>query len=56
MSEQTLDRMIENAATSVEMEGYIIDEQVKDLCRHLMSGDITMAEYITEIRRRAGAL
>lgn len=54
MSEQVLDLLIENAASSVEMEGYSIDEQSKIWCKQLIRKEITMAEYIALIKRKAG--
>ena len=35
----SIDIAIENSAASVEMEGFIIDDQCKDLCRKLLQGD-----------------
>ena len=32
----SIDIAIENSAASVEMEGFIIDDQCKDLCRKLL--------------------
>lgn len=54
MSEQALNRMIENAASSVEMEGYTIDEQSKAWCRQLLNNEITLAEYIRLVKEKAG--
>ena len=54
MSEKTLDVMIENAASSVEMEGYSIDEQSKAWCKQLLNKEITLAEYIDLVIEKAG--
>lgn len=50
----SIDKAIENSAASVEMEGYHIDEQCKDWCRLLLTGEITMEEYIALVTKRAG--
>ena len=50
----SIDLAIENSAASVEMEGFIIDDQCKDLCRKLLQGDLTMDEYIAFVKRKAG--
>lgn len=54
MSEQALDLIIENAASSVEMEGYTIDEQSKAWCRQLLNKEISMSEYIIRVKEKAG--
>lgn len=42
----SIDRAINNAAASVEMEGYSIDEQCKDWYRQVLENKITMEQYI----------
>ena len=54
MSEQVMNLMIENAASSVEMEGFTIDEQSKAWCRQLLQNEITLAEYISLVKEKAG--
>lgn len=54
MSEKTLNLIIENAANSVEMEGFIIDAQSKLWCKQLINKEITMSEYIELIKKKAG--
>ena len=50
----SIDRAIENAAASVEMEGYHIDEKSKDWCRQLLCKEITMEQYIQLAKQKAG--
>ena len=52
----SIEKAIEYSAASVEMEGYLIDEQCKDWCRKLLQGEITMEEYIVLVKRRAGVI
>lgn len=52
MSEQTIDMSIENAASSVEMEGFVIDEQSKLLCKKLIKNEITFSDYIALVKEK----
>lgn len=54
MSEKQIERAINNAAFSTEMEGYIIDNTSKELCRKLLKKEITMEEYISFVKSSAG--
>ena len=54
MSEQTIDMSIENAASSVEMEGFVIDEQSKLLCKKLLENEITFSDYIALVKEKTG--
>ena len=53
MSEQALNQIIEDAASSVEMEGYQIDQQSRLWCRQLMNREITFDEYIALVKAKA---
>ena len=50
----SIDRAINNSAASVEMEGFLIDEQCKDWCRKLLQGELTMEEYIDLVKEKSG--
>ena len=52
--EKTIEKAIKNAAASVEIEGYHIDEQSKERCRQLLRKEITMQGYIALIEKQAG--
>ncbi len=54
MSEQALNTLIENAAGSVEMEGFLVDEQSKKWCRQLINNEITFAKYIELVKAKVG--
>lgn len=54
MKNKFYDKAIENAAASVEMEGYQIDEQSKEWCKKLLLNEITMEEYIELVKLKAG--
>ena len=40
------EKAVENAATSVEMEGFHVDEETKIMCERLLMGEITYDEYL----------
>ena len=50
--EKTIEKAINNAAASVEMEGYHIDEQSKEWCRQLLRKEITTEEYISLVKKK----
>lgn len=54
MNNLSIDKAIDNAAASVEIEGYSIDEQSREWCRKLLLKEITMEEYILLVKRKAG--
>ncbi len=45
---------VENAAASIEMEGFIISEQSKILCEKLLNNEITFEEYLAFALKQAG--
>ena len=52
----SIDKAIENAVASVEMEGFFVDEQSKDLCRKLLKNAISMEQYISLIKQSVGVV
>ena len=53
--EKSVNRSIENAAASVTMEGFRIDEECKDWCRMVLLNKITKEEYLSLLLKKAGA-
>lgn len=49
-----IEQIMENAAASVEMEGYTIDSKSKEWCQKLLRNEITMQEYISLIKKKQG--
>lgn len=49
-----IERAINNAAASVEMEGYHIDEQCREWCRMLLNRELSLEEYIQLVKEKAG--
>ena len=50
----SIDKAIENAVASVEMEGFSVDEHSKDLCRKLLNNEISMQQNISLIKQSVG--
>ena len=50
----SVERAIKNAASSVEAEGYHIDEQAKELCRKFLNKEISWSQYVAQIKNKAG--
>ena len=48
------DKAIQNAAASVEMEGYQIDNECIQWCKKLLEKEIDMKQYITLVKQKAG--
>ncbi len=56
MSEKQIEQSIKNASASLLMEGFIVDEQAKAWCKRLLSGQITIEEYISLVKEKAGVM
>lgn len=54
MSEFKIEKAIRTATASLEMEGFSIDEQNRDLCRMLLRKEITMEQYIELLKQKVG--
>lgn len=48
----SVDRAIETAVASVEMEGYQIDEQSRIWCKEFLEKEITFEQYIELIKQK----
>ena len=47
-------KAINNATVSLEMEGFVVLPEYKALCEKLLNQEITMAEYITIVKKMQG--
>lgn len=56
MHDNDIEKAIENAAASVEMEGFHIDEQCREWGRQLLKDEITMNEYIQRVMKKDGVI
>lgn len=53
MSVAEIEESIRTATISLEMEGLHIDSQYAEWCRQMLSGKISMEEYIAMVIERA---
>ena len=56
MSEKDIKIAINNAEVSLNIEGLSITEQTKILCEKLLAKEITMSEYISFVKQKAGII
>ena len=54
LSEKEIKAAINNAEISLNIEGLSVSEQTKFLCEKLLTKQITMAEYISIVKQKAG--
>jgi len=52
--EMTIERAIQNAAASVEMEGFTISDETVALCRQLLEHKINFEEFLSTAFAKAG--
>ena len=52
----SIDKAIENAIASVEMEGYEINDDCVLWCKKLLENEISMEQYITLVKKKSGVL
>lgn len=45
----SIDRSIRSAELSLQMEGFSVSPICKDLCRKLLSGEITLEQYLARV-------
>ena len=50
----SIDKAIENAVASVQMEGFAIDNECVQWCERLLKNEIDMEQYISLVKRKAG--
>ncbi len=49
MSPADIEKSIHTAAASLEMEGFAVDPDCMALCQKMLSGEITMEEYLAQV-------
>ena len=53
MNKREIQKSIDNAEASINMEGYQIPDYCKELCKKLLNDEITLEEYIKIITDKA---
>ncbi len=54
LSKDEIKIAINNAEVSLNMEGLSVTEQTKKLCERLLKKEISLAEYISMVKQKAG--
>lgn len=54
MSQKEIEAAIINAECSLKIEGLTVDEKTKSLCKKLLTNEITLNEYISIVKQKAG--
>lgn len=54
LSDYEIEKEVNNACASVEIEGYAIDEQCKAWCKQLLKKEITFGEYVSLVKEKSG--
>ncbi len=49
MNPSAIEKSIRTAAASLEMEGFAVDPDCMVLCQKMLSGEITMEEYLAQV-------
>ena len=46
MDEKKIDYVIRNAKRSMEIEGFVIDEELEEIGRKIVSGELNINDYV----------
>jgi hypothetical protein len=46
MSETKMERILKNAKTSMEIEGFVIDKELEDTGRKILEGELNLNDYV----------
>ena len=52
----SIERAIQTAELSLQMEGFSVSETCKDLCRKLLTGEISLEDYLSQVIANKGAV
>ena len=53
MDEQKTSMILGNARTSMEIEGFVIDKELEDIGRRIVTGELDIKDYIEQVKREA---
>ncbi|MCL2125011.1 MAG: hypothetical protein FWH33_03360 [Oscillospiraceae bacterium] len=46
MDEQKIDKILRNAKTSMEIEGFVINEELEEIGRKIVTGELNVTDYV----------
>ena len=47
MNEQKISKILRNAKTSMEVEGFVIDKELEEIGRKIVSGELNINDYVS---------
>ena len=50
MNEQKIERILNNAKRSMEIEGFVIDKELEDEVRNILLGEVDIKDYIEQVK------
>ena len=53
MDEQKIDYVIRNAKRSMEIEDFVIDEELEGIARSILNGEVSRKDYIEQVKLEA---
>ena len=53
MDEKKIEKILKNAKTSMEVEGFVIDEELENVGRKILIGDLILGDYINLVKLEA---
>ena len=53
MDEEKINKILRNAKTSMEVEGFVIDEELEGIGRKIVTGELKLKDYIEQVKREA---
>lgn len=53
MTAKHIERILRNAKTSMEVEGFTIDRELEETGRKILTGEIALQDYIEQVKREA---
>ncbi len=56
MSNEQMEKILQNTKKSMEIEGFTIDKNLEANGRKLLAGEITLEEYINNVKRKIHAI
>jgi hypothetical protein len=53
MNENKIEKILKNTKTSMEIEGFVIDDELEKIGRKILKGEINIRDYIEQVKREA---
>ena len=53
MNENKIEKILKNTKTSMEIEGFVIDDELEKIGWKILKGEINIKDYIEQVKREA---